>query len=83
VSGGEVFLRLGKFHVASGQRPVVGFNAGIERAIGQFDTFGGAFTIMGRPRQRVVHDAKPQFVVFLDEQNFRGLRSARKDGKAR
>ena len=57
----EIFLGFGKFDVASGQRPVVSFDAGIERVVGKFDTFGGALAIMGRPCQRVVHAASPEY----------------------
>jgi hypothetical protein len=59
VFNGEVFLGLGKFDVASRKRPVMSFDAWIKRAIGQLDTFGGAFTVMSRPLQRVSHSANP------------------------
>jgi hypothetical protein len=74
---GEIFLRLCKFEVASGQRPVVSFDAGIERAIGQFETFGGAFMIMSRPLQRVVHT---QALCFSNAQKFREDRPECKPG---
>jgi hypothetical protein len=57
----EVFLSLGKFDVASGERSVVSLNASIERAIGMFDTFGGTFTIMSRPSHAGRSYASPGF----------------------
>jgi hypothetical protein len=51
----KIFLSLSKFDVASGERSVVSLDASIERIIGQLNAFGGAFTIMSRPFQRVPH----------------------------
>ena len=59
---GEVFLRLGKFDVASGQRPIVSFDARIERAVGQFDTFGGPLTIVSHPCSAGRSYASPVFL---------------------
>jgi hypothetical protein len=78
---GEVFLRLGKFDVASGQRPVVSFDARIERAVGQFDTFGGPLTIVSRPLQRVVHAASPEYAPSRRAKTY-GTTIRAQDGKS-
>ena len=77
----EIFLGFGKFEVASGQRPVVSFAAGIERVVGKFDTFGGALAIMGRPRQRVVHAASPEYAPSRRAKTY-GTTIRAQDGKS-
>ena len=77
----EIFLGFGKFDVASGQRPVVSFDAGIERVVGKFDTFGGALAIMGRPCQRVVHAASPEYAPSRRAKTY-GTTIRAQDGKS-
>jgi hypothetical protein len=60
----KIFLSLSKFDVASGERSVVSLDASIERIIGQLNAFGGAFTIMSRPFQRVPHSVSPRCFSF-------------------
>jgi hypothetical protein len=65
----KIFLSLSKFDVASGERSVVSLDASIERIIGQLNAFGGAFTIMSRPFQRVPHGVAQILLLSQTQKN--------------